>query len=115
MQQPPSYRCSMCNINYPAYRSKCDVCGEPCTHGVNGPVDHDWRTKVEAAKAEQAQAHVLSEDESIAAWRLLSLLDAGYSFVDAELLALEHTVDLHQATDLLKNGCTAETAMSILL
>ncbi len=50
-------------------------------------------------------------------WRLMCLLGAGWSFDAATDLASRphHEVDLHQAIDLLENGCDEATALAILL
>lgn len=57
----------------------------------------------------------LSEDEEILAWRMLSLLDAGYSATNAGALAACKYVDTHAAARLLARGCDQETAVKILL
>lgn len=55
------------------------------------------------------------EGELVRSWRLEELERAGYSIdTAAQLAGLPH-VDLHLATDLLRRGCPAETALRILL
>lgn len=49
------------------------------------------------------------------AWRLEQLLTAGYSVELAEKLAAARDVDLHQALDLVSQGCTPGLAAEILL
>jgi hypothetical protein len=46
-------------------------------------------------------------------WRLRQLLEAGYPLKDAERLARDTSIDLHQAEDLARNA-GPETAMRIL-
>jgi hypothetical protein len=53
-------------------------------------------------------------EEAIFAWRLEQLRLAGYSRGDAKLLAHRIDIDLHQATDLLRNGCPPDLALTIL-
>jgi hypothetical protein len=58
---------------------------------------------------------VETEDDRVARWRLEQLLRAGYQETDALLLAETTQIDLHVATDLLRRGCSADTALRILL
>lgn len=55
----------------------------------------------------------ISEDGRVLAWRIAVLEEAGYEAWPALLLA-SADVDLHKAVDLLKQGCSPETALSIL-
>lgn len=48
-------------------------------------------------------------------WRLAQLLQAGYGITDASMIAITHEVDLHQAVNLVSQGCPPETATKILL
>jgi hypothetical protein len=48
-------------------------------------------------------------------WRMDELERAGYDSKSAFLLAASHEIDLHGAVDLLKNGCSTELALEILL
>lgn len=52
--------------------------------------------------------------EEILSWRLEQLQLAGYRPDEAKLLARRIDVDLHEATDLLRNGCPPKLAMAIL-
>ena len=56
-----------------------------------------------------------TEAERIARWRLEQLVHAGFDETAAVLLAAESHVDLHLASDLLRRGCPADTALRILL
>lgn len=49
------------------------------------------------------------------AWRLEVLLNAGYPATIAERLAVNFTIDLHRAVQLLREGCGPELAAEILL
>jgi hypothetical protein len=56
-----------------------------------------------------------SEDERVAHWRLEQLQRAGYDETAALVLADLVHVDLHEAIDLVRNGCPSDTALRILL
>jgi hypothetical protein len=55
------------------------------------------------------------EAAAVTRWRLHELLRAGYTWDQGVKIASRVEVDLHQATDLLRKGCPAETAVRILL
>ena len=56
-----------------------------------------------------------SEQELVERWRAEELERAGYPADLAEELATRTDVDLHRAAELLKQGCTPELAVQILL
>ena len=56
-----------------------------------------------------------SEIERIERWRAEELERAGYDRKQAATLAARHDVDLHNAVDLIRQGCPADLALSILL
>jgi hypothetical protein len=56
-----------------------------------------------------------TEQERIERWRAAELERAGFEPAAASLLAARSDVDLHYAIDLLRNGCSAELALQILL
>jgi hypothetical protein len=60
-------------------------------------------------------AYPETEEQRIESWRMEALERAGYDRRAAAILACRKDVDLHQAMSLLKNGCTPELALSILL
>ena len=55
-----------------------------------------------------------NEREKVESWRLHVLIEAGYPLVLAEKLA-HSEADLHHAVELIRAGCTHETAAEILL
>jgi hypothetical protein len=55
------------------------------------------------------------EIERIERWRHEELERAGYDSESALVLAASHDVDLHDAVELLKHGCTVDLALQILL
>ena len=56
-----------------------------------------------------------TESERVARWRIEQLVRAGFDEAAALLLAAMRHVDLHYASDLLRRGCPADTALRILL
>jgi len=48
-------------------------------------------------------------------WRTEELERAGYSSEVSALVAGDHRIDLHQACDLVRQGCPEQTACRILL
>jgi hypothetical protein len=57
----------------------------------------------------------LTETERIESWQAEELERAGYEPRAAGRIAVRHDVDLHNAIDLLKRGCSPELALKILL
>ena len=65
--------------------------------------------------AETLTAPADTEHARVVAWRLSTLLDAGYPLELAERLAAHtSTVDLHRAVRLVKQGASPELAAAIL-
>jgi hypothetical protein len=62
----------------------------------------------------QTIEHPHSEREKVESWRLHVLIEAGYPLSLAEKLA-HSEADLHHAVELIRAGCTFETAAEILL
>ena len=62
----------------------------------------------------QTIEHPQSEREKVESWRLHVLIEAGYPLPLAEKLAHSED-DLHRAVELVRDGCTFETAAEILL
>jgi len=62
-------------------------------------------------------AQLVYEEEltQVQRWRIEELERAGYEPRAAQTLATRGDVDLHRAVDLLRNGCSAELALQILL
>jgi hypothetical protein len=56
-----------------------------------------------------------TEADRVESWRLGELLAAGYPLEEAEQIAAREDIDLHQAQQLIRNGCPHETASRILL
>jgi hypothetical protein len=48
-------------------------------------------------------------------WRIEQLIAAGFLTDDALVMALDRSVDLHDATELVRRGCPPATAFRILV
>ena len=57
----------------------------------------------------------LATDDEVVAWRRDQLRRAGCRRFEAEVLARETRIDLHQAVELLERGCPSKIALNILL
>jgi hypothetical protein len=64
--------------------------------------------------AEDDAAVDCGEGGKVEAWRLHTLLEAGYPTMYADQLAGRTDVDLHQAVELVEQGCPPATAVRIL-
>jgi hypothetical protein len=65
--------------------------------------------------AAELETLYVSEMDRIERWRHEELERAGYDSESALVLAASHDVDLHDAVELLKRGCTVDLALQILL
>ena len=54
------------------------------------------------------------DDELVLTWRRDELVRAGYGKRAALAIALDATIDLHVAIDLIRQGCPERTALRIL-
>ena len=54
-------------------------------------------------------------DDEVVAWRRDQLRRAGCRRFEAEVLARERQVDLHEAVALIERGCPSKIALEILL
>ena len=63
--------------------------------------------------AELLQAR--ATDDEVVSWRREQLRRAGCRRFEAEVLARELKVDLHEAVELLEHGCPSRLALYILL
>jgi hypothetical protein len=57
----------------------------------------------------------MTEEERVMHWRVEELERAGYRAEDVLSIALDPTVDLHLAIDLVRRGCPHDVALRILL
>jgi hypothetical protein len=79
------------------------------------PEKKDSADDAKAAEARVAEFLVEDERSKVETWRLYVLTLAGYPLAIAERLAMSLEADLHVACELLKGGCSPETAAEILL
>jgi hypothetical protein len=56
-----------------------------------------------------------TEEERVLHWRVEELERAGYAAEDVLVIALDSSVDLHVAVDLIRRGCPHDVALRILL
>ena len=71
------------------------------------------RGRIEVAVTQIAESPQ-DERAKVESWRLHVLIEAGYPLPLAERLA-GSDADLHRAVEILKSGCTPETATAILI
>ena len=66
---------------------------------------------------EVEEEFTLSRDPAavVLGWRVEQLIAAGFDSDAAFVLALDRTVDLHDATELVRRGCPPQTALRILI
>ncbi|MEX2612807.1 MAG: hypothetical protein WD380_04455, partial [Gaiellaceae bacterium] len=64
--------------------------------------------------AAELETVFVSEMDRIEQWRHEELERAGYDPESALVLAASHDVDLHDAVDLMKRGCSIDLALQIL-
>ena len=74
---------------------------------------NDPEVRDEMAAAELTKTE--TERDRITRWRTEELVRAGFEPAAASLIAARLDVDLHDATDLLRAGCSPELALQILL
>ncbi|MEX2464340.1 MAG: hypothetical protein WD428_00535 [Gaiellaceae bacterium] len=68
-----------------------------------------------APAAEQLETTIDAEFERVLRWRFQELARAGYEAEAAATIAARGDIDLHRATELLRQGCPADVALQILL
>jgi hypothetical protein len=65
--------------------------------------------------AAELEIMYVTENDRVEHWRHSELARAGYDPESALVLAASHDVDLHEAVNLLKRGCSVDLALQILL
>ena len=70
---------------------------------------------LEAVEVEQAEDNVPDPAARVLGWRIEQLIAVGFDSDAALVLALDRTVDLHEATELVRRGCSPQTAFRILI
>jgi hypothetical protein len=70
---------------------------------------------LEALQTELIDEHTPDPAARVLGWRIEQLMAVGFDSDAAFVLALDRTVDLHDATELVKRGCPPQTAFRILI
>jgi len=70
---------------------------------------------LEAVEVEAAEDNVPDPAARVLGWRIEQLIAVGFDSDAALVLALDRTVDLHDATELVRRGCPPQTAFRILI
>lgn len=70
---------------------------------------------LETPPVESAEESRSDPAARVLGWRIEQLIAVGYDSDSALVLALDRSVDLHEATELVRRGCRPETAFRILL
>jgi hypothetical protein len=65
--------------------------------------------------AAELEVMFVTESDRVEHWRHQELERAGYDPESAIVLAASHDIDLHEAVNLLKRGCSVDLALQILL
>ena len=70
---------------------------------------------LEALQTELIEENAPDPSARVLGWRIEQLMAVGFDSDAAFVLALDRTVDLHDATELVKRGCPPQTAFRILI
>jgi len=70
---------------------------------------------LEALQPELIEENASDPAARVLGWRIEQLMAVGFDSDAAFVLALDRTVDLHDATELVKRGCPPQTAFRILI
>ena len=70
---------------------------------------------LEALETEAAEETAPDPAARVLGWRIEQLLAVGFDSDAALVLALDRSVDLHEATELVRRGCPPTTAFRILI
>ena len=70
---------------------------------------------VEVLPAETLEDSAPDPAARVLGWRIEQLIRVGFDSDAAFVLALDRSVDLHEATELVRRGCPPNTAFRILI
>ena len=70
---------------------------------------------LEAHQVEAPEEAGCDPSAQVLSWRIEQLIAVGFDGDAAFVLALDRTVDLHEATGLVERGCPPQTAFRILI
>jgi hypothetical protein len=70
---------------------------------------------IEAPQAEVVEDTAPDPAARVLSWRVEQLIAVGFDSDAAFVLALDRSIDLHEATELVRRGCPPHTAFRILI
>jgi hypothetical protein len=70
---------------------------------------------MEAVEEDLAEESAPDPAARVLSWRIEQLISVGFASDDAFVLALDRSVDLHEARALVRRGCPPQTAFRILV
>jgi hypothetical protein len=70
---------------------------------------------IEALQAEAVEDSAPDPAARVLSWRIEQLIAVGFDSDAAFVLALDRSIDLHEATQLVRRGCPPHTAFRILI
>ena len=70
---------------------------------------------LQAVETEAAEETAPDPAARVLGWRIEQLIAVGFDSDAALVLALDRSVDLHEATELVRRGCPPATAFRILI
>ena len=70
---------------------------------------------LQAVETEAAEETAPDPAARVLGWRIEQLIAVGFDSDAALVLALDRSVDLHEATELVRRGCPPTTAFRILI
>ena len=70
---------------------------------------------LEAVEADVEEDNAPDPTARVLSWRIEQLIAVGFDSDAAFVLALDRSVDLHEATGLVRRGCPPQTAFRILI
>jgi hypothetical protein len=70
---------------------------------------------IEALQAEVVEDSAPDPAARVLSWRIEQLIAVGFDSDAAFVLALDRSIDLHEATQLVRRGCPPHTAFRILI
>jgi hypothetical protein len=70
---------------------------------------------IEALQADVVEDSAPDPAARVLSWRVEQLIAVGFDSDAAFVLALDRSIDLHEATELVRRGCPPHTAFRILI
>jgi hypothetical protein len=70
---------------------------------------------LETVESEEIDESLWDPGARVLSWRIEQLIAVGFDSDAAFVLALDRSVDLHEATELVTRGCPPQTAFRILI